>query len=467
MPTLSLKKVFYNKLLYFYLFYIFLTLLVLQNIFFWDTVQLASKHAQFYFEQNLAFKFLPNSIDSGHIPFFGYLLALIWKVFGRTLAVSHLFMLPFLLGIVYQTSCLIKYFFGNKWRYLGILILLADPTLLSQSTLVSPDIPFYFCFLLLLNSILKNNVPFKYIAVMGLALVSMRGWMAAFILFVFDLISQQNIREIKVKQLVSLLLPYLPGAGIAIVFLFLHYFYKGWIGHHENSPWAESFEKVGLIGFGKNLLIYAWRLIDFGRVTIWLIIIFSIPTIARLAKRDTKFRKLLLLALLLLLIMPFSLLVHKHLLQHRYLLPGYLCAALIVFYVLEKQTKKFWAYLVLTSLLLGNFIIYPKQIAQGWDASLAHLPYYKLREEAIEYLNEHSIPIEETATFFPNSNKIDETNLNNDLRKFPHFSNTEPYVFYSNVFNIDNKDLVRLNKNYKNIKKFNRSGIEISLYKKQ
>ena len=91
---------------YFFLFlsYAIAFLLVVlhrNNSFFWDTVQLASAHATYYFQNQFSSLLLPVDIDSGHIPTFGIYIAFVWKLFGRSLAVSHLAMLPFALGIVF------------------------------------------------------------------------------------------------------------------------------------------------------------------------------------------------------------------------------------------------------------------------------------------------------------------------------------------------------------------------------
>jgi hypothetical protein len=79
------------KLLPFYLFFIIITIAVSKNSFFWDTIQLASKHAHWYFENNFRNFLLPNSIDSGHIPAFGMLLAFAWKIFQKSLNQPHFY----------------------------------------------------------------------------------------------------------------------------------------------------------------------------------------------------------------------------------------------------------------------------------------------------------------------------------------------------------------------------------------
>ena len=105
---------------YFFLFISYaaaflLVVLHRNNSFFWDTVQLGSAHANYYYDNQFSSLLLPIEIDSGHIPTFGMYIALLWKLFGRTLAVSHLAMLPFALGIVFQIFKLCRKFIPEQF----------------------------------------------------------------------------------------------------------------------------------------------------------------------------------------------------------------------------------------------------------------------------------------------------------------------------------------------------------------
>src|SRR5665811_945241 len=94
--------------------YLIFTLLVVGTMrfpFFWDTIQLGSEHAHFFYETNFRIIILPNVIDSGHIPILGIYLASIWTLFGKSLLLSHLAMLPFVLGIVFQSIQLCRRLF--------------------------------------------------------------------------------------------------------------------------------------------------------------------------------------------------------------------------------------------------------------------------------------------------------------------------------------------------------------------
>ena len=79
--------------------------------------------------------------------------------------------------------------------------------------------------------------------------------------------------------------------------------------------------------------------------------------------------------------------------------------------------------------------MYPKNISQGWDATLGHLPYHSLRIEAIDYLNENNINISEVASFFPNYN-VDFIDFKGDKRAFSKFNTNKKYVFYASVYNL-------------------------------
>ena len=148
---------------FFYLSALVLTFLVRENFFFWDTVQLGSIHGQYYFDNNFSSFFLPENIDSGHPPTFGIYIALVWKLFGKSLMVSHFAMLPFLFGIIFYLEKLGKYFFQNSiFTFAFLLLLLLDPCLAGQAILVTPDIVVVFFFLMSLDGIFNEKRKICY-----------------------------------------------------------------------------------------------------------------------------------------------------------------------------------------------------------------------------------------------------------------------------------------------------------------
>jgi hypothetical protein len=473
--TPSLNKLLQKGLFPYYLFFIILTVLVARNCFFWDTIQLGSKHAYFYYQNNLKFIFLPEEMDSGHIPAFGYTLAVLWKIFGKSLPVGHFFMLPFLIGIVYQSKLLIQRYFSTRYHYLVLTILLVDPTMLAQATLVTPDIPLVFFFLLLLNSIFSKNSILKIIAVCGLSLISMRGMMTAAILFLFETWNIYYVEAKKdfIQKCIYNIIPFLPGGLIAIIYFLTHYLAKGWIGYHRNSPWAGSFELVNATGVLRNVFIYGWRLLDFGRITLWILFIINVKFWWKFFKTDSLTLELSVLSGLFLAIFPLSMIPHTSLLAHRYLLPVYIIFALLVCYIFFEKTqssiskKKITGLFLILSLLAGNLIIYPDKIAQGWDSSLAYLPYLNLRNHAIQYIAENRIPFKETGSEFPNISGFRYTDLKEtddgfalkDLQR-------NRYFLYSNIFNeISDAEYETLHKKWVVVKNYKTCGVRLTLFR--
>ena len=451
-----------------------LVLLNGNNFFYWDTVQLGSKHASFFYENNFGSLLLPDHIDSGHIPSFGMYIALVWKIFGKTLWVSHLAMLPFAFGIVYQLSKLCKYFIAPKYLGAALILVLIDPTLLAQLVLVSPDVPLVLFFLMAMNAILDNKKWWLGVSIVALFLISMRGMMLSICLLLLDVYCNISFRRKSAAVFRSLLnrsVIYLPALLIFLVFSCYHYSVKGWIGFHSDSPWAGSFERVDIKGFFYNIALLGWRIVDFGRIGIWLVLAIIVSLSGKYIFKDARTKLLLYFLITLIVILPANMLWAKGLLGHRYLLPIFLIAALLCVrllfseHVLEKNREPL-AYLMFFVLISGHFWIYPPKISQGWDASLAHLPYYQLREQGMEYLKDQKIDIAETASFFPNKGQLSAIDLIDDDRHFQHFDGSQQYVFYSNSYNISDEEIEILNEAYHQIKKFESRDIYVVIFEK-
>lgn len=461
------------RLMPFFLLAILSTWLVSGNIFFWDTVQLGAKHATFFYDNNFSVWMLPDDADSGHIPAFGIYLALCWSIFGKSLAVSHFAMLPFILGIIWQSYLLIQKFISPEFRLPALVVFLADPTLLAQSTLVSPDIPLIFLFLTGLNALLSGKKYLAMTAVFGLALVSMRGMMAAFALLLIDLVYSLTFTDLKqlLVQLIKKALIYSPALLVFVAYNLYHYRVKGWIGYHEDSPWAECFQRVGIGGVFYNTGILAWRMLDFGRVFLWGASLLIIWAYCKKSFANRIARQLLVIFILTLASLSVSFLLYKNLSGHRYLLPAILMFSMFTIYlVTEILTGNKIKYILLTiltlGLLSGNLWIYPRHIAQGWDASLAHLPYYGLREKIMQHLAGQEIEVSDVASVFPNNMEFRYLDLSDNRQQHPNLDiNTSQYILYSNVFNdVSDEELVILDRDFLILKEVKKAGIYFRIY---
>jgi hypothetical protein len=122
------------------------------------------------------------------------------------------------------------------------------------------------------------------------------------------------------------------------------------------------------------------------------------------------------------------------------------------------------AIIISIALLAGNFIVYPDKIAQGWDSTLAHLPYYKMRKNALAYMKENNISFYNTKSYFPNLSQQHHMDLNSDSSKFSNNTLSKcSYCLYSNVYNdIPEKDYDEI-MTWKLIYEQNKLGIKMLL----
>lgn len=129
------------------LFFAIITFNSQDHVFFGDMVQFGSRHAHFFFEQNFSTWWLPSHLDSGHPPIFGMYMAFCWKMFGKSLLVSHWAMYPFLLLIAFAIPRLLKNILQSGSLIFLSLLVFFEPTLRAQASLTSPDVVLiaFFC----------------------------------------------------------------------------------------------------------------------------------------------------------------------------------------------------------------------------------------------------------------------------------------------------------------------------------
>lgn len=439
---------------------------------------MASKHAHFYYDNHFSQLLLPTEIDSGHPPAFGMYIAACWKLFGQTLPVSHLAMLPFLWGIVLLLFAIGRHFGSQGAAWMFALLAFADPVFAAQSVLVSPDIVLVFFFLLGLWGIVRQKPWAIAIAIAGLALISMRGMMAAALLFAWEAIAIHRDTRSRIRAL----WPYIPGGILAAGYLAFHFSSTGWIGYHPGSPWAPSFERVDAWGFARNVIVYLWRMLDFGRVFVWAALLYLLwqwrgRKIQLKEEEQRKVRQLVLLFLLSLPFLGFTLLMYKGLSSHRYLLPSFIALALLchtlLSYMLKAHRSQLAAhsslFIIVFGLLSGHLWIYPPHISQGWDASLAHWPWYGLRQQALEFFQAENIPLEQVGTAFPEIGPLKYRDLSGrETGMKTKDLEADRYILWSNVMN-DFSDAEReeLQLHWQVKKHWKQGGVQIVLYERE
>lgn len=444
------------------------------HIFFWDTVQLGAKHATFYYENKFSEWILPNDVDSGHIPVFGMYLALVWMIFGKSLIISHFAMFPVLVGIIIQARIILRKLIPSSYILWALALFLSDPTLVSQATLISPDLVLVFFFLLGINSLLSNKRWFLSLSILGLLTISLRGTMIAVGILIIDLMynfdykNKQNTWQ----NLLRMSVAYLPGFFIFCIYSGIHYYQKTWVGYHEDSPWADSFLHTNFLGMLKNVIILGWRMVDFGRIFLWIFALYMIYRNYKKYIKDQNFKKLSFIFIVTTICLSVSFICYVGLNAHRYLLPSMLCFELLTIYMLFQSHihhKKAIAIILTLALWSGNLWVYPNNISQGWDSSLAHWPYFELRNKILEDIKENNLTINEIACFFPNLSEMKYFELSVSKEKHqPYDRDSSLYVLYSNVYNdFPQEDWMYLNQHFKILSHHQKMGVYMTLYQRK
>jgi len=386
-------------------------------------------------------------------------------------------MLPFLIGIVWGYYHIVARFFQGRWLWMCLPLLLLEPTLLAQATMVSPDIALTCFFLIALSGMLNNRNLLQAVAMCGLPLLSTRGIMTIAVVFLAE--AGYHWFNSQSKFSLKLIWKYVPAGLVATSWLTYHYVETGWISYNQESmPWAGSFETAGITGFLKNIALLGWRMLDFGRVFMWIVL--GLLIIWVLTKRlafNSPFRQLTAIWLAPLIVFVPVLARYSGLLQHRYLIQVFVLTGILVLYGLrqcpfQKLAKGLYA-VILIGLVSGHFWVYPDKISQGWDSSLAHVPYFDLRQQMITYINDNGIPPNQVVTGTPNQFPLTETDLINDTWNFinsddvsPEQRNSFPYAFYSNIFNdIPDAFYDDLHAHWEPVKTFERLGVRVTLFR--
>ena len=452
-----------------FLFFALLTWWASDVPFFWDGIMQASRPAFWFYDNTFLKFFLPPHVDAGHPPFLGIYLALAWHIFGKTLLVSHLAMLPFAFGIIWYLHKIVNYFFSTNYNWLIVILALSDATLLAQTIHMGPDLLLTCFFLMAVYALLNQKNKLFGFAMVPIVLISVRGILLITVLFIVYLLFHKN------KNWVRRVLPFLPAGLLGFAYYYFHFQATGWWISTPVEGWSAH---RGLNSFGgmlKNIIIYDWRYLDFGRIGVWVIIFYTFLKKSDLKiKSDGKLSIIIGLTLTFFLLHALFFIPLNNPISHRYFLPVFPLIVLLAAYLLvnwsgfANHIKKYiLAGLVLLQ-LAGNFIIYPAKVAQGWDASLAALPYFELREQMIDFIADNDIDFKEVGTAFPNYGAMEFLELNGVYVGFHQIDfENEKYIFYSNVFNdFSDQQIDNLQSEWELMKEYRKNRITVALFRR-
>lgn len=465
-----------------YIFLLLALIIKLYNIdipFFWDSITCLSRTSSLLYDNGLQYFIYDTLYDNGDPHILPFYIASIWTLFGKSIWVTHLALLPFAIGCYIQTIRLCQRIFGsstnnlNPWLFLlSIAVVMSDTSFLSQTIVLGTDVCVIFFALYTINNILKGSRLQLSIGFLGL-LVTRRAMLIAASLMIVYAIKYycDNKEKISLKNTLTMVLPLLPTCIGVVVYISLRLINTGWFFTSDNNVWVGSAELVNLPQFIKNCIVFVWRNIDFGRIVIWGIMILGIVKIGikHFFKGDIKWLTLMYIVIQFVLLCVTLPLTNSF--GARYFIVPIVIFAIIACKI-AIDTFKTQKTIIMLSLAIvaqigSNFVLYPESISTCWDSTLSHLHFYKLRNECLDYLRTEGIRLDHVSSGFSiygDQHHIFLTDtdeyIDSDIEK------NDIYI-YSNICNEPDEKINYLHNELTSIRCFSKNGIFINVMRRQ
>jgi hypothetical protein len=406
-------------------------------------------------------------------PLTHFILALGWKIFGRTLATSHLILGLFSIGCIHQAFVFCRNNVPVKnTATLVFLLMILDASFLTQISLLFPDIFLFFFSFLSINQYQKNKRISLSVSLLLLCLCSLRASAicGAIGLSIFFYELQTDKKKAPLQILGNSIVPFLPCIAAIAIFFATKKITTGSFFMQDSSMWKGSWELVN----GKQLLANIKGVIRFmldnGTIVIWtgLIFLFFNLTNKRKFLDENRFVIYLFAATLLvmcLLTLPFTNSFGKRYFILPCMFLNFL-AGKMAFEVLKRKTAIVICALMLVGVSSSHFWKYPDRFSKAWDCSLGHLPYYKLRQQAVEFVKQNNIDPSGMSFFFPGTQAGKYIELNDSEMSFAGFDLSQNA--YATCSNIANRDVALTNEivnHWQLVKEFSNCGIYIRIYR--
>jgi len=474
-----------NKNLWFFiipivLIYIFLTILSANYCYFWDNIQQITKEAHWFYLTNFKSLLMPSQ-NSGaeivatgyHPPLMGIMTAALWKLLGYKLWVSHVFSLFWFNILVYNSWKIVGRFFDQKIAGWILAIILLESSLLTQFVIASPDFILFTAFILSLRAILEHKNGLLAVGIFFLCTINMRGVFVGSALFISHLyyINIQSASKIRLLDLTKLAIPYLPTLLILLAYFSYYLISRGWFfaNPESNSHYALP---NGLFRIIKHIAEFGLRSIENGRIFIWVIGIgVAYMTWRRKIKLSPEKKFLFAIFALLTGLFVLFIFITQMPFSARYFMPQFFILTILTLSGLEnfytEKVLKFAYILVLIFELTGNLWVYPGKTAKSWDCTLAHLPYYGLREECFNYIDQNNMDYNDISAGFCLYGSRQQIELETAGKTIGNDENCKYFIF-SNISNLDDNFACELeNKNHwKPLKVFEKGFVKIIIYQR-
>ncbi len=478
---LKMKKL-NNSLLFLFLIiltYIILTIINLNHVYFGDNIQQISKEAHWFYQTNFSSLLIPKNgsteiIATGyHPPLMGIMTALLWKFFGYKLWISHSFILFWAFILFYNLWQFIKHIIPEKYIGWTFLLILTEPTFLSQFSISSPDFILITAFVIALRGLIEDKKSLLMVGIFFLCTINMRGVFAGSIIFIANIykLSIEHRKKITLTSVLKMSLPYLPTFLVLAAYYIIYFINDGWF--FSNSPYSDHYSLPhGIIRIIKHLAEFGLRNLENGRFIIWILGFYVLfKTLKSKNEISTEQKTLFFIFTLLTGLYLLFVFITQMAFNTRYFMPQFLILILLstdgIIKYFDKRKRILFFTLILFFEITGNFWIYPEKIAKPWDSTLAHLTYYDLRLECLDYIDKNNINYDDISAGFclyGNQKFIDLKNSGKIIGNEPN----RKYFIYSNISNLDDSLAFDMQnkKHWEPLKEFKKGFVHITLYKK-
>jgi hypothetical protein len=420
-----------------FVYFCLLSLLSLSIPFFWD-VTFFGRQADYIYSGHW-FSALPQDIDMGGFPLYAYWMASAWILFGKTLVVSHLALLPFTLGIAWAFHRLAKKFLTEDTVPWAMLLLCVEPAFLTQSLLMAYDILLLCFFLFALNALFEKKWLLYSLVLILLSFTTKRSIGAVISLGIIQVL----MASAEERRQMRFLILYLPVSAAMLAWALIHHQLTGWYFFFPLAS-EQGEELLSLSGMGKQFVILVWRLIDSGRIFLWLFALASGLLYYRSWKKDPAIKILFLITFVPGLFFLLLLTALSNPPGDRYFLTAFSGLCLLVCGLaryLNAQNRIILFLVLAAGLITGNFWLYPERLSNNWDTSLKVIPFFELKAEMNAFIHGKNIPFSEVATQFPLIQPRQYTDLTSPEPIFINALdgplNKFHYYLHSNVCNTD------------------------------
>lgn len=456
-----------------------LTIISWNYCYFWDNIQQISKEAHLYYDANFSGLINNNTTTNleikhtgYHSPALGITTALLWKVVGYKLWVSHV--LSFLFAVFFVTNLyhIVKLYIPSQYVSFAIILLVCEPTILSQFVIASPDFILLTAFTITLRAIIENKSILLIIGILILFSISIRGLFAGLLIMFVHLFSDyyfskhNNIKKTKFSTFIH----YLP-AIICLTAYYVNYFYvNGWF--FTNSAYSSHYEQPTTLTLViRHAAEFVLRLVENGRIAFWVLAFYFIFSIKKFQTPQKNTFLLLFVALATFSLYVLFIFTTKMPFSARYFLPFYLIVSIFVIsqitYKYNRKTVSILFIFLFICEVTGNFWIYPNKIAKSWDTTLAHISYYDVRKECFDYIDFHKYDYNKISAGFCLYDKRKYVELNSNNKIIGNATNE--YFLYSNISNLEDSLEEELNNPQKwtQIKEFKSGFVFIKLMRQK